>query len=127
VINARTDAWWQAGVIPEEALSNTLDRGKAYLKAGADCVFIPGLRDAEKIRAIVKELNAPVNILAVEGAPTIPELKALGVKRVSFGSGPMRAAMGFLRKITQEAMSNGTYKLMLESPVSYVEMNGLFK
>lgn len=127
VINARTDAWWQAGVKPEEALSNTLERGKAYLKAGADCIFIPGLRDAEKIRAIVKELNAPVNILAVEGAPAIPELKALGVKRVSFGSGPMRAAMGLLRKIAQEAMTSGTFKLMVENGIPYAEMNGLFK
>jgi len=46
VINARTDAYWQAGVEPAEALRNTLERGKAYLQAGADCIFIPGLRNA---------------------------------------------------------------------------------
>jgi 2-methylisocitrate lyase-like PEP mutase family enzyme len=127
VINARTDAWWQDGVTPEEALRNTLQRGKAYLEAGGDCVFIPGLKNAEQIRAIVTELNAPVNILAVEGAPSIPELKALGVKRVSFGSGPMRAAMGFLRRVAQEAMTAGSYGLMLENAVPYAEINGLFE
>ncbi len=127
VINARTDAYWQAGVTPQQAIENTLERGKAYLKAGCDCVFIPGLKDAEQIRAVVKELNAPINILAVPGAPTVPELKALGVKRVSFGSGPMRAAMGFLRRVAQEAMKSGSWELMNENAIPYPEINAMFK
>jgi 2-methylisocitrate lyase-like PEP mutase family enzyme len=127
VINARTDAYWQAGVTPQQAMENTLERGKAYLKAGADCIFIPGLKDASQIGSVVKELNAPINILAVPGAPTVPELKALGVKRVSFGSGPMRAAMGFLRKVAQEAMSSGSWELMNENAIPYPEINGMFK
>lgn len=127
VINARTDAYWQAGVTPQQAMENTLERGKAYLKAGADCIFIPGLKDAGQIRAVVQELNAPINILAVPGAPTIPELKALGVKRVSFGSGPMRAAMGLLRRVAQEAMKSGSWELMNENAIPYPEINGLFK
>jgi 2-methylisocitrate lyase-like PEP mutase family enzyme len=127
VINARTDAWWQEGVTPEEALRNTLERGKAYLQAGGDCIFIPGLKDPDLIRKVVNELGAPVNILAVAGTPSVPELKALGVKRVSFGSGPMRAAMGFLRRIAQEAMTRGTYGLMVENAVPYAEINGFFK
>lgn len=127
VINARTDAYWQKGVKPDEALRNTLERGKAYLKEGADCIFVPGLMNPEHIRTVVAELKAPVNILAVAGAPTIPELKKLGVKRISMGSGPMRAAMGLLRRIAQEAQTAGTYKLLLDGAVPYAEMNGLFK
>ena len=127
VINARTDAYWQAGVTPEDALRNTLERGRAYLKAGADCIFVPGMKNPEPIRTVVQELNAPVNILATAGAPSIQELKNLGVKRISMGSGPMRATMGLLRRIAQEAQSDGTYKLMLEGAVSYDEMNDLFK
>lgn len=57
VINARTDAYWQAGVPREEALRNTLERGKTYLKAGADCIFIPGLGDSGHIQAIVQECS----------------------------------------------------------------------
>ncbi|MGZ7090517.1 MAG: isocitrate lyase/PEP mutase family protein, partial [Candidatus Angelobacter sp.] len=69
VINARVDAYWQTGVEPEEALRNTLERGKAYLQAGGDCVFVPGLRNPEHIRIVVEHLRvvhreAPVNILA---------------------------------------------------------------
>ncbi|HEV7674062.1 MAG TPA: isocitrate lyase/phosphoenolpyruvate mutase family protein [Candidatus Angelobacter sp.] len=140
VINARTDAYWQAGVPPEEALRNTLERGQAYLQAGADCIFIPGLRSPEHIRTVIDYLRAnplpvdplpivhgeaAVNILAGPGVPSIPELAKLGVKRVSYGSGPHRAAMGLLRRIADEAKTSGTYKALTEGAVPYEEINGL--
>ena len=127
VINARTDAYWQQGVQPEEALRNTLERGKAYMEAGADCIFIPGLKNPEHIRAVIEAWKCPVNILAVAGAPSINELKALGVKRISMGSGPHRAALGLLRRIIHEAQTSGTYKTMVEGAVSYDEINGLLQ
>ena len=127
VINARTDAYWQSGVKPEEALQGALERGKKYLQVGADCIFVPGLRDQAHIRTVVQELHAPVNILATTGAPSIPELKKLGVKRISYGSGPMRAAMGLLRRIAREAQTTGTYDSLLEGAVSYLEMNKFFE
>jgi 2-methylisocitrate lyase-like PEP mutase family enzyme len=126
VINARTDAYWQAGVSPEAALANAVERGRAYLQAGADCVFVPGLRDAKHIGAVVEALRAPVNVLAVAGTPSIAELGSLGVKRVSLGSGPMRAAMGALRRLSEEVRTSGTYKGLVESAVTYAEMNGFF-
>ena len=142
VINARTDAYWQGGVTPEEALRNTMERGKAYLQAGGDCVFVPGLRDPGHIKTLIDHLRdadqqaigshavhpeAPINILAGVGVPPIPELAKLGVKRVSFGSGPHRAAMGLLRRIADEAKSSGTYKALTEGAVPYAEINGLFQ
>jgi 2-methylisocitrate lyase-like PEP mutase family enzyme len=126
VINARTDAFWLKGESPDTAMKNTLERGKSYLQAGADCIFVPGLRDPEKIRTVIAEWQAPVNILAGAGVPAIPELKTLGVKRVSFGSGPMRAAMGLLRRIGEEARRSGTYSTMIDLAVSYEELNALF-
>jgi 2-methylisocitrate lyase-like PEP mutase family enzyme len=130
VINARTDAYWQAGVEPAEALRGTLERGKAYLQAGADCIFIPGLRNPEHSKTVIDHLSAvhrvsPVNILAGPGVPSIPELAKLGVKRVSYGSGPHRAAMGLLRRIAEEARASGTYTALTEGAVPYEEMNGL--
>lgn len=127
VINARTDAYWQAGVQHDEALRNTLERGKAYLKEGADCIFVPGLTNPEHIRVVVQELKAPVNILATVGTPPIPELQKLGVKRISMGSGPLRAVLGLLRRIAQEAQTSGTYKLLLDGAIPYPEVNGMFK
>jgi 2-methylisocitrate lyase-like PEP mutase family enzyme len=142
VINARTDAYWQAGVEPAEAMRNTLERGKAYLQAGADCIFVPGLRNPEQIKTLVDHLRgshgqagalqikdqpAAVNILAGPGVPSIPELAKLGVKRVSYGSGPHRAAMGLLRRMADEARTSGTYQALTEGAVPYEEINGLFK
>jgi len=131
VINARVDAYWQAGVSPDEAMRNTLERGRAYLAAGADCIFVPGLRNPDHIRTIVGRLQAvhpeaPVNILAGPGVPSIPELARLGVKRVSYGSGPHRAAMGLLRRMADEARTSGTYTALIDGAVPYAEMNGLF-
>jgi 2-methylisocitrate lyase-like PEP mutase family enzyme len=145
VINARTDAYWQAGVEPAEAMRNTLERGKAYLQAGADCIFIPGLRNPDHIKTVIDYLRAnpppvdplpadrlsaehgepAINILAGPGVPSIPELAKLGVKRVSYGSGPHRAAMGLLRRIASEAKASGTFQALTEGAVPYEEMNGL--
>jgi len=142
VINARTDAYWQAGVEPAEAMRSTLERGKAYLQAGADCIFIPGLRNPDHIKTVIDHLTAadrrttdpravhrvaPVNILAGPGVPPIPELAKLGVKRVSYGSGPHRAAMGLLRRMAEEAKTTGTFKALIEGAVPYEEINGLFR
>lgn len=125
VINARTDAYWQRGADPAVAWRETVERGKAYLEAGADCIFIPGLRDSGQIANLAEEWNSPINILAGAGAPSVAELQKLGVKRISYGSGPMRAAMGFLRAICQEALDSGTYNRMAETAVGYDEMNAL--
>jgi 2-methylisocitrate lyase-like PEP mutase family enzyme len=127
VINARTDAFWQTGAEPSAAMVNTLERGRAYLDAGADCIFVPGMRDPKKIRTVVEAWQSPINILAGPGVPSIAELAKLGVKRVSFGSGPMRAAMGALRKIAQEALASGTYSTMAELAIPYQDINGLFE
>ncbi len=130
VINARTDAYWQAGVDPAEAMRNTLERGKAYLQAGADCIFVPGLRNPDHIRSVIDHLRGvhqepAINILAGAGVPAIPELAKLGVKRVSYGSGPHRAAMGLLRRIADEARTSGTFNTLTEGAVPYEEINGL--
>jgi 2-methylisocitrate lyase-like PEP mutase family enzyme len=136
VINARTDAYWQAGISPAEALRNTLERGKAYMSAGADCIFVPGLRNPDHIKTLIDHLrtihpdanpHAPVNILAGPDVPSIPELTKLGVKRVSYGSGPHRAAMGLLRRMATEVSSSGTYTALTEGAVPYAEINGLFR
>ncbi|MBZ5530386.1 MAG: isocitrate lyase/phosphoenolpyruvate mutase family protein [Acidobacteriia bacterium] len=127
LINARTDAYWRQGVSREEALRDTLERGHAYLKAGADCIFVPGLRDPGQISTVVGEWKSPINILAGPGVPSIPELTRLGVKRISYGSGPMRSTMGLLRRMCDEAKATGTYNAMTEGAVSHAEINELMK
>jgi len=124
VLNARTDVYLLQVGDPATRYDETLKRLIAYRDAGADCVFAPGIRDAQTIARLVKDVGCPVNVLAAPGAPSISELNALGVKRVSLGSGPMRAAVGLLRKLAQEVKSHGTYNSMEDAP-SHAEMNRL--
>ena len=124
VLNARTDVYLLQVGDPAKRYDEAGRRLKAYRDAGADCVFLPGVRDAETIRRMVADLGCPVNVLAVPGSPSVPELAALGVKRISLGSGPMRATLGLLRRLAAELKVHGTYSSMEDSP-SHAEMNAL--
>jgi 2-methylisocitrate lyase-like PEP mutase family enzyme len=124
VLNARTDVYLLQVGDPARRYDESLRRMQAFRDAGADCVFIPGVRDATTIGRFVADLRCPVNVLAAPGSPSVSELAALGVKRVSLGSGPMRATLGLLRRLAQELRINGTYATMEGAP-SHAEMNAL--
>jgi 2-methylisocitrate lyase-like PEP mutase family enzyme len=124
VVNARTDVYLLPDAQPATGYYEAHRRLTAYRDAGADCVFAPGLKDAETIGRLVRDLQCPVNILAVSGTPSVPELEKLGVARVSLGSGPMRATLALLRKIAEELKATGTYSA-LESAVPGAEVNKL--
>jgi 2-methylisocitrate lyase-like PEP mutase family enzyme len=124
VINARTDVYLLPGGNPDADYSEAVRRLVAFRDAGADCVFAPGLKDADRIGRLVKAVECPLNILAVPGTPSIPDLEKLGVIRVSLGSGPMRATLGLLRRMAAELKALGTYGAM-EGAVPYAEVNKL--
>jgi 2-methylisocitrate lyase-like PEP mutase family enzyme len=124
VVNARTDVFLLPGGNPDADYSEALRRLVAFREAGADCVFAPGLKDAETIGRLVKAVACPLNILAGPGTPSIPELEKLGVARVSVGSGPMCATLGLLRRVAEELKTSGTYSAM-EGAVPYAEVNKL--
>ncbi len=88
-LNARVDTYW---LHQEENLEETLRRATAYARAGADGVFVPGAADPGLLRAITGALDVPVNVLAIPGR-TLAELGELGIRRVSTGSLPYRAAL----------------------------------
>jgi 2-methylisocitrate lyase-like PEP mutase family enzyme len=87
-VNARTDTHWLG-----TSQADTLARLLAYQQAGADGVFVPGLTEPADIRALVEALDVPLNILYSPAGPTLPELAALGVRRVSLGSLLYRQAL----------------------------------
>lgn len=125
VINARTDVFLKALGPSEARLGVAIDRGKAFLEAGADCVFVPGVRDRETISELVRGIGGPINILAVDGTPPIAELEALGVARVSLGSGPMRASMALTRDVARELKASGTYTTFTGRAMAFNEVNEL--
>jgi 2-methylisocitrate lyase-like PEP mutase family enzyme len=127
VINARTDVFLRAIGAPEARLGVAIERGKAFLAAGADCVFVPGVRDRDTIAALVTGIGGPVNVLAVSGSPPIHELEALGVARVSLGSGPHRAALALMRDVARELKASGTYAGFADCALPYDELNELMR
>lgn len=89
-------------------LTDTIERLVAYRNAGADVVFAPGLADAAEIGRVVAEVDAPVNVLAVPGVPTVATLADLGVRRVSTGGALASVAYGALVDAAAELRDSGT-------------------
>lgn len=127
VINARTDVFLMPTGDATSRFEQAVERANAYREAGADCLFLIGVNDAQTIAGLVRKIHGPINILADGHTPAIPELARLGVARVSFGSGPMRATLGYLRQIAQELLTQGTYEGMVKEMISGAELRQLFE
>ncbi len=127
VLNARTDVFIGAVGEPATRLDRAVERGRAYLDAGADCVFVPAVTDPGEVAALVDGIGGPVSVLAGPGSPTVAELAALGVARISVGSGPYRAALALARRIAEEAYGKGTLAAMTASQVPFGEVQALFE
>ena len=127
VLNARTDILLY-GMGPEETrLARTIERLNAYREAGAQSLFAPGVKDRETIAQLARGISGPLNILATVGTPPVAELHHLGVARVSLGSGPMRATLGFLGRMARELREEGVFRLMTVGAPPYAEVNRLFQ
>ena len=85
-INARTDVYWpKVSGTEAEKFDQAAVRGKAYLQAGADCFYPIILGDLETLKKLQKEIRAPINVLAPTCRPTLRELEAAGIARLSLG------------------------------------------
>ncbi|KAA0021645.1 isocitrate lyase/PEP mutase family protein [Antrihabitans cavernicola] len=88
-VNARVDTYW---LNQEATTSATLDRAARYVDAGADGIFVPGATDPDLLRELTSRISVPLNVL-VHPTLSLTELGELGVRRVSTGSLPYRAAI----------------------------------
>jgi len=126
-INARTDTYFTPGLSGEARFKETLERALAYVDAGADGIFVPGLSDAGEIERLAAALPVPLNIyVGYPGAPDAASLRALGVRRISLGCGTLQAVLAHLARITEEALVHGRFDLMGSHMLSVGEANGLF-
>jgi 2-methylisocitrate lyase-like PEP mutase family enzyme len=125
VLNARTDIFLY-GIGPAETrLARTIERLNAYRAGGAQSLFAPGVKDKETITQLARGVTGPLNILATVGTPPTAELEQLGVARVSVGSGPMRATLGFLDRMARQLREEGVFTLMTEGALPYADANRL--
>jgi 2-methylisocitrate lyase-like PEP mutase family enzyme len=122
VVNARVDRF----LVGDRDLEETLRRAALYLEAGADCIFVPGVTDAETIGRLADGIDAPLNVLAGPATPPVAELERLGVARVSVGSGLMRAVAADARRRAEAIFANGRFDV-LEAAVGFDELGDLLE
>ena len=103
VVNARIDCWVRRVGDRDELIEATVERGRAYLGAGADCVYPIGAAREDDLREIVAGVGGPVNVLLRRGVPDLATLQRLGVARASVGSG--------LFQVAQRAVAEAATKL----------------
>jgi 2-methylisocitrate lyase-like PEP mutase family enzyme len=107
VINARTDVFLTDVVPQEERVVAALERGAAYLEAGADCIFVPGRLDLATIAQLAREMGGMISVFGLPGGPTLAELAKAGVARVSYGPGPLGVAMAALSRAAETLLAGG--------------------
>ena len=92
-------------------LKPTIQRLQAYQEAGADLLYAPGLKTKDEIAAVVSSVDRPVNVLmGMRGMDlSVADLEALGVRRISVGSGLTRAALGAFVRASREMLDQGTF------------------
>lgn len=91
VLNARTDVYLKGGIEPAQRFDEAVARGRAYLAAGAACVFVPGLTDLDEVASLVRELGwRKVTVLGTVDGPHPHVWGDMGVARVSYGPAVLR-------------------------------------
>jgi 2-methylisocitrate lyase-like PEP mutase family enzyme len=109
VLAARTDAFVRAGDRdPAEVLADAVERGNAYLDAGAPVVFVPGRLDEDQVTTLVDAFGPQrLTVIGVPGVPSLARLEELGVARVSYGPMSQRVALTALQELVEEVQRGG--------------------
>ena len=96
------------------------------MKAGADLIFVPLLVDPAIVRRLATEIEGPISLMVLPGAPAAEILFAAGAKRISIGPAAMLAALGVLAEIADEMRQKGTWSSIERSFYGFGEAEGLF-
>ena len=108
-----------------QRFAEAVRRANAYRAAGADCLFVPHVGDAETIGRLAREIAGPLNVIAGPGAPSIPELERLGVRRASLGPRLIQGTLGLLARAARELRERGTYATLADLVVPFAELQRL--
>jgi 2-methylisocitrate lyase-like PEP mutase family enzyme len=126
VINARCDIFHLQLGEEHTRFQATVERCKAYLAAGADCVYPFGLRDAAVIANFVKAVGAPVNVTGRPGMPDTAALGRIGVARITIASAPALVMMSGIQKLAAALRASGSFE-MLSAPLRHPDAQKLFQ
>ncbi|ALX66768.1 isocitrate lyase/PEP mutase family protein [Microbacterium sp. XT11] len=108
-LNARTDAFVRGGGRPvEESVADAIQRGRAFLDAGATAVFVPGVLDSAVTRQLVEGIGErKVSVIGLPGALAASEYESLGVARISYGPLPQRVALTAVQELAADLYAGG--------------------
>ena len=124
VLNARTDTYFVG--VEGDAFAETVERSRRYLEAGADCVFVPGVVEADTIRRLAAAISGPMNVVAgLANTIDAPTLFSLGVVRVSLGGSLARASLSGLERAGRELLDSGTLGF-LDGSIGYADLQQRF-
>lgn len=126
-INARTDVYLKGLVPAEDRVAETLRRAALYQAAGADGLFAAGVTAEYEIAALCQGTSLPVNVLGLPGLPSLDELKALGVRRLSAGSGIAEFLYGAMASLAKSFLDTGKLDSSHLKAFTYGEVNALLK
>jgi methylisocitrate lyase len=114
-------------IVGRPDLAETVRRLTAYAEAGADCLYAPGLRSMDDIRAVVQAVAPrPVNVLAGSDFATVAGLAEAGVRRISVGGALARTAWSGFLHAAREIAGRGTFTA-LAGATSFAEIEGMFE
>lgn len=126
-INARTDVFLKQLAPAEQAVAETIRRGRAFKEAGASGLFAPFALKGEDIRAIAGEVDLPLNVIAMAGLPKAAELKALGARRLSAGTKIASAALAVTKAAAAAFLADGDSDALAARVGEAVNYNALIK
>lgn len=119
VINARVDFFLVNPDKPKEEIENEIiKRAKAYVQAGADCIYPIGITDRDTLIRLRKNISSPMNVLGTPQAESISSLQDMGINRLSFGPYIFRSTMKKFLNIIKELRNSGSYKCFAEELIS---------
>lgn len=125
VLNARTDTYLLG--TEGDAFTETVERARRYLDAGADCIFVPGVVEADGIGRLAAAIRGPLNVVAgLANTIDAPTLFSLGVRRVSLGGSLARATFSLLERAGRELLDAGTLGF-LDGVTSYAGLQRRFE
>lgn len=108
--------------------AEAVKRANLYREAGADCLFLPGGNTPDTIRGLVRDIDAPISVVAEWDGPqyTVAELEDMGVRRISTGGSIARACFATLHQAAEKLANEGTFGY-LNNVVSDPAMSAFFK
>ena len=125
-VNARTDVYLRGLAQGEAALAETLRRAELYRAAGADGIFVPGPVDEALLGTLAREIALPLNVMGRGGAPSAERLQALGVRRLSSATAPVRAAYAALGRTISEFLASGDANALAQAGQGLPDLNKRF-